>query len=38
MVHISETLKEFKSRNDLQDSRTIQLGEDVVRIKTLLEK
>jgi len=38
LAHIELSLAAMKSRNDLQDSRTIELGLEVERLLTLHEK
>lgn len=38
LVHLQSALDEMKERNDLQDTRTIQLGNDIARLSALIEK
>jgi hypothetical protein len=38
IVHLQSALDEMKKRNDIQDARTIKLGEEIARLSALLEK
>jgi hypothetical protein len=38
LIHVQSTLNDIKTRNDLQDTRTIQLGNDIARLSALIEK
>jgi hypothetical protein len=38
LVHVQDALNDMKARNDIQDTRTINLGIEVSRLSALLEK